>query len=88
MSDDEDSDKEGDAEDERDRVAHEIFDGDDADEEAVEKSPRPPAERDEEGGEFGDLDASGEESGTKLVLKISPSMRTLLNFAAGSPFIC
>ena len=62
MSDDEDSDKEVEPEEERDRVAHEIFDEDDAEEDHREKSPRPAAE-DEEGGEFGNIDDSGEESG-------------------------
>ena len=61
MSDDEDSNKEGEPEDERDRVAQEIFDGDEAVDERREKSPRPVAE--EEGGEFGNIDDSGEESG-------------------------
>ena len=63
MSDDEDSDKEVEPEDERDRVAQEIFDGDEAEEDNREKSPRPPADE-EEGGEFGNIDDSGEESGT------------------------
>ena len=62
MSDDEDSDKEGEPEDERDRVAQEIFDGDDVDDDRREKSPRPAAEE-EGGGEFGNIDDSGEESG-------------------------
>ena len=63
MSDDEDSDKEGEPEDERDRVAQEIFDGDDVDDDRREKSPRPAA-AEEEGGEFGNIDDSGEESGS------------------------
>ena len=65
MSDDEDSDKEVEPEEERDRVAHEIFDEDDTEEDHREKSPRPAA-AEEEGGEFGNIDDSGEESGVYI----------------------